>query len=63
MLNQLNIIFYFKGTAYKGLIIEPYHNLQVDCYIDTGFYGLWGVEEYWNPLCIKFRTGSIIKFM
>ena len=45
------------------MFIEPYQNLQVYCYIDADFSGLWGVGEDWNPLCIKSLTSFIIMFI
>ena len=36
---------YLKGTADKGLILHPSRSLQVDCYPDADFAGLYGHED------------------
>ena len=38
------ILYYNKCKEGKGLIIQPYQNLQVACYVDADPYGIWGVE-------------------
>ena len=58
-----SIFCYIKVTEDKGLILEPYQNIQVDCYVDSDFFGLWGVEEDQKTLCVKSLTGFIIMFM
>ena len=45
------------------MILEPFQNLQVYCYADIDFSGLWGVEEDQDTTFIKSRTGFIIIFM
>ena len=34
------ILHNIKGTEIKGLILEHYQNLQVDCYVDADFSGI-----------------------
>ena len=46
-----------------GLILNPSETLQVDCYVDADFAGLWNVEQDQDPLCVKSRTGYPIMFM
>ena len=58
-----HIICYIKSTEDKGLILELSHNLQLYFYVGTGFVGLWGIEEYQNPLSVKPHTGVIIMFI
>ena len=57
------ILRYLQGTKTKGMFIEPSQKLQVDCYVDADFAGLWGVEDDQNPICVKSRTGYLIMFM
>jgi hypothetical protein len=57
------ILRYLQGTKEKGLIIEPTSNLQVDCYVDADFAGLWNSENDQDPICVKSRTGYLIMFM
>ena len=37
--------------------------MQVDCYVDTDFTGLWNVENDQDPISVKFCTGFLILFM
>ena len=57
------ILRYLQGAKDKGLILNPSETLQVDCYVDADFAGLWNVEQDQDPLCVKSRTGYIIMFM
>jgi hypothetical protein len=57
------ILRYLQGTKTNGMFIEPSQKLQVDCYVDADFAGLWGVEDDQNPICVKSRTGYLIMFM
>jgi hypothetical protein len=34
--------------------------LDIDCYVDADFAGLWPHEDKNNPTCIKSRTGFVI---
>jgi hypothetical protein len=54
---------YPKATGGKGLILHPKsHNgwLDIDCYVDANFAGLWGYKDKQDPPCIKSRTGYVI---
>jgi hypothetical protein len=54
---------YLKGTRDKGMIITPDKSrLQVDCYCDADFAGLWGAEEPTDPTSVRSRTGFVILF-
>ena len=57
------IIRYITVTEDNSLIIEHYHNQQVNCYIVTECYGLWGIDEDQNPICVKSCAGFIIMFI
>ena len=47
------ILRYLQGTKEKGLILEPTSDLQVDCYVDADFAGLWNSEDDQDPICVK----------
>jgi hypothetical protein len=54
---------YLKGTADKGLILKSLigdQRLNIDCYVDADFAGLWGYEDKQDPSCVKSRTGFVI---
>jgi hypothetical protein len=52
---------YLKGTIDKGLILKPNTGvLDIDCYVDADFAGLWPLEDHQDPSCVKSRTGFVI---
>ncbi|KAL7526402.1 hypothetical protein ACHAWF_008462 [Thalassiosira exigua] len=51
---------YLKGTADKGLILDPSPGLGIDCYPDADFAGLYGYEDAQDPHCARSRTGYVI---
>ncbi len=53
---------YLKGTQDKGLILNPTGRLDIDCYVDANFVGLWPHEDKNDPTCtcVKSRTGFVI---
>ena len=51
---------YLKATQDKGLILKPCKDLQVDCFPDADFSGLYGHENASDPVCAKSRTGFVI---
>ena len=57
------ILRYLKGTDTKGMTIQPTDKLDVHCYVDADFGGLWGAEDDQDPICVKSRTGFVILFM
>ena len=57
------ILRYLNGTTDKGMMLSPSSSLQVDCYVDADFAGLWGVEHDQDPVSVKSRTGYLIMFM
>ena len=36
--------------------------LDIDCYVDADFAGLWPHEDKLDPVCVKSRTGHVICF-
>ena len=51
---------YLKGTIKEGLIMTPSENLDIDCYVDADFAGLWPYEDKLDPVCVKSRTGFVL---
>jgi hypothetical protein len=51
---------YLKGTLEQGLILNPSDTLDLDCYVDADFAGLWPYEDKQDPSCVKSRTGFAI---
>ncbi len=51
---------YLKGTMDKGLMLDPSHDLHLDCYPDADFAGLWNHEKSDDPHCVRSRTGYVI---
>jgi hypothetical protein len=53
---------YLKGTADRGLELKPLKPgglLQLDCYVDADFSGLYDVEDPLDPVSSKSRTGFV----
>ena len=46
----------------EGLILKPSKKLQVDCYADADFAGLYSVEESQDVTSVKSRTEYVITF-
>ena len=51
---------YLIGTKDKGLILDPSKDLDVDCFIDADFAGLWGSEPAHEPISVKSRSRWVI---
>ena len=51
---------YLIGTKDKGLILNPSKNLDIDCFVDADFAGLWGSEPAHEPISVKSRSGWVI---
>ena len=51
---------YLIGTKNKGLILNPNEDLNIDCYVDADFAGLWGSEPPDSPISVKSRSGWLI---
>ena len=51
---------YLIGTADKGMILKPNTDLNIDCFVDADFAGLWGSEPPDSPISVKSRSGYVI---
>ncbi len=51
---------YLIGTLTKGLIINPSKTLNINCYPDADFAGLWTKDNKQDPHCVRSKTGYII---
>ncbi len=51
---------YLKETLKKGLIGNPSKTLNIDCYPDADFSGLWTRDNKHNPHCVHSRIGYVI---
>jgi len=56
----LRICCYLQGTKDDDLVFNPATELNVDCHVDAGFAGLFGVEDPVDPFSVKSRTGCVI---
>jgi hypothetical protein len=54
------IVCYLIKTCGKGFILTPDGNLNVDCYVDADFAGLFGKDDPQDPACSQSRTGYVI---
>jgi hypothetical protein len=41
-------------------MFQPNNDLQLDCYVDANFAGLWNHESHQDPVCVKSRTGYVM---
>jgi Reverse transcriptase (RNA-dependent DNA polymerase). len=58
------IVRYLQGTKdNKGMLLSPTDDYRVNCFVDTDFAGLWGVEYDQDPVSVKSRTGYLLMFM
>ena len=57
-----HILRYLKGTADKGMVINPNNRDELDCYVDSDFAGLYPVYPDQDPNSTKSRTGYVIFF-
>ena len=52
---------YLKAMHTRGLILNPSADkLQIDCYPDADFAGMYGHEDPTDPANVKSRTGYVI---
>jgi hypothetical protein len=56
------ILRYLQKTRTEGLWLRPQDHLQVDCYVDADFGGLFSVEDKQDPISVKSRTGYVILY-
>ena len=54
------IVRYLSGTKSRGVVYKRPKSLNIECYVDADFAGLYGHESPTNPLSVKSRTGYII---
>jgi hypothetical protein len=53
---------YLKHTRTKGLLLNPKRDspLDIQCFVDADFAGLWTPEDQDDPHSLKSRTGYVI---
>lgn len=51
---------YLKGTMEHGLVFRPVSTLNIECFVDADFAGLWPHEDKLDEICVKSRTGFVI---
>jgi len=57
------IVRYLKGTSNKGYLLHPTKSsLNLDCYADTDFAGLWTLPTSSDPISVKSRTCYVLTF-
>ncbi len=44
----------------KGLILNPSDDLNIDCYPDADFAGLWNRDKKQDPHCVCSQTSYVI---
>jgi hypothetical protein len=44
--------YYLKGMLTKGLILNPSKTINIGCYLDADFAGLWTREDKQDPHCV-----------
>jgi hypothetical protein len=54
------ILRYLKKTKLMGLVLSPDGTLNLDCFCDADFAGLFGVELQDNPNSARSRLGFVI---
>jgi hypothetical protein len=55
-----HICCYLQGVKDDGLTFRPSADLQLDCYVDANFAGLWNYESDQDPVCVKSQTGYVM---
>ena len=51
---------YLQGTSDQGLKLKPSKDLNLDCFVDADFAGIWGNEDPQDPSSVRSRTGFLI---
>ena len=59
---MLRIFKYLKGTKKEGLILNTNNNINVRCYKDDGYPGMYCAKDPQDPICVKLRTWYVITF-
>ena len=57
MYKRCNIFITYRN---KGLIMTSNNDLNVDCYVNSNFAGLWSYEEAQDLTCMKSRRGYVV---
>ena len=56
-----HIACYLLLTRDKGMIVRPSEgSIEINCYVDADFTGLWKNSDVMDPHCVRSRTGYII---
>ena len=55
-----HICRYLQGVKDNGLMFKPTNGLELDCYGDADFAGLWNYKSDQDPVCVKSRTGYVM---
>ena len=55
-----SILRYLKGTSERGMILRPTKSLELECYVDADFAGLYSREPDHVPDSVRSRTGWVI---
>ena len=56
-----HIAKYLKATRDKGLILNPKGNpLDINCFVDADFAGLWNIKDESDPHCVRSRSGWVV---
>ena len=42
------------------MLLQPAHELTIDCFVDVDFAGQWNVKDPHDPLCVKSWTGYVL---
>ena len=56
------IWLYIQGTSTGGMIFTTTIKMEVNCYVDENFVGLYGYEDQEYSLCSRSMTVYVIKF-
>eukprot|EP00957_Ditylum_brightwellii_P202898 15332305-Ditylum_brightwellii.AAC.2 len=59
----LQICKYLKGTQNDRLIVSPSKDLQINCFADADFIGLYRVEDHQDTTSVKSRAGYVLTFV
>jgi hypothetical protein len=55
-----HICRYLKHVKGNGLTFTPTKSLDLNCYVDADFAGLYSYENAQDPVCVKSRTGYVM---
>jgi hypothetical protein len=52
------ILRYLQGIKDRGTIFRPDNSMEVDCYVNTDFAGIWKAEYDQGPICANLVPGT-----